>query len=172
MALLPILTAPDARLKQRAQPVVAVDDAIRTLMDDMLATMYHASGVGLAAPQVGVLLRVIVMDVSYDQQQGNHHPIYLANPQISASEGDLSWKEGCLSIPDTTYEVNRRAQITVQGLGRHNEPVTLEATGLLAVCLQHEIDHLDGILFIDHLSRLKRELTLKRLRKRKDDHRE
>jgi peptide deformylase len=168
MAVLPILTAPDRRLRAIARPVEHVDGAVRQLMDDMLETMYRAPGIGLAAPQVGVSLRVIVVDLSYDREERRAgEPIYLANPVIVQSGGEIVWEEGCLSVPDTVNEVNRAAFVEVVGLGRDGEEVRIEATGLLAVCLQHEMDHLNGVLFIDHLSRLKRELILKRLQKRK-----
>ena len=168
MALLPILTAPDKRLRRIAKQVEVVDNTLRQLMDDMLETMYDAPGIGLAAPQVGVLLRIIVLDVIRSREnQIAPSPICLVNPVITAAMGEISWEEGCLSVPDSANTVERAAHIVVEGLGRENEFVRIEADGLLAVCLQHEIDHLNGILFIDHLSRLKRELILKRLQKRK-----
>ncbi|MEO5362556.1 MAG: peptide deformylase [Magnetococcus sp. DMHC-8] len=165
MALLPILTAPDRRLKQKSAPVDRVDQAIRRLMDDMLATMYAAPGIGLAAPQVGVLKQVIVVDVGLEQDQQRPVPLLLANPRIVQMEGELTWKEGCLSVPDQSAEVLRAAVIDVHALDQDNRPVRIEATGLLAVCLQHEIDHLHGTLFIDRLSRLKRAIILQKLKK-------
>ncbi|MBF0624769.1 MAG: peptide deformylase [Magnetococcales bacterium] len=169
MAILPLLTAPDKRLKKVARPVERVDDAIRRLMDDMLDTMYRAPGVGLAAPQVGVSRRVIVADVAYVGEEKRHEPIFLANPEILEREGELVWEEGCLSVPETQGEVTRSARVTVRGLNREGVETTLTGEGLLAVCLQHEIDHLNGVLFIDHLSRLKRDMILKRLKKLKED---
>ncbi|MEO5367044.1 MAG: peptide deformylase [Magnetococcus sp. WYHC-3] len=168
MAILPILTAPDKRLKEISQPVVRVDAGIRQLMDDMLETMYHAPGIGLAAPQVGVLQRVIVVDLSRDPEVSWQGPLCLANPEIIRAQGEICWEEGCLSVPESLGEVTRFNQILVRGLGRDGQVVDVEAEGLFAVCLQHEIDHLDGILFIDRLSRLKRELVLKKLKKLKE----
>lgn len=169
MALLPILTAPDRRLKQKAVPVHAVDAPIRTLMDDMLATMYAAPGIGLAAPQVGILKQVIVMDVGRHQEDGEKQPapLFLANPKIIRSEGEQRWTEGCLSVPEHLAEVTRAAFIEVKALDKNNQTIHLEATELLAVCLQHEMDHLNGTLFIDHISRLKRAIILQKLKKTK-----
>jgi len=160
MALLDILHYPDPRLRNRAQPVAEVDDGVRRLVDDMLETMYAAPGVGLAATQVNVPKRVIVADVSEDRRQ----PVYLVNPEVRERRGSLETEEGCLSVPGV-YEVVERAEwIRAGGLDRDGKPVELEAEGLLAVCIQHEIEHLEGILFIDHLSQLKR----RRIRKRAD----
>ncbi len=167
MAILPILTAPDRRLKQKSLPVEQVDDRIRTLLDDMAETMYAASGIGLAAPQVGVLKRIIVVDVTYFQERNEKKPIFLINPEIIEREGTLMWEEGCLSVPEHTAEVERSSHIRVQGLDRHGERIIIAADELLAVCLQHEIDHLSGMLFIDHISRLKRTIILQKLKKRK-----
>ena len=168
MALLPILTAPDRRLKQKALPVDAVDQKIRQLMDDMLETMYAAPGIGLAAPQVGVLKQIIVVDVGNELTQPMPTPLLLANPEIIHTEGEQVWKEGCLSVPDQTAEVLRSASVEVRALDRNNQTVHIQATELLAVCLQHEIDHLHGTLFIDHLSRLKRALILQKLKKARE----
>ncbi|MBF0162775.1 MAG: peptide deformylase [Magnetococcales bacterium] len=173
MALLPILTAPDKRLKQKALPVADVNQKIRQLMDDMLETMYAAPGIGLAAPQVGVLQQVIVVDVGSEQaEQQQAAPLLLANPEIIRAEGELPWKEGCLSVPDHVAEVLRSASIQVRALDRNNQRIEIQAAGLLAVCLQHEIDHLHGTLFIDHLSRLKRALILQKLKKQKEKEKE
>ncbi len=169
MAILPILTAPDKRLKIKAEPVERVDDDIRLLMDDMLETMYKASGIGLAAPQVGVSKRIIVLDVGHADDPPTPRPIFMANPEIVERHEEALGDEGCLSVPDYTAEVLRAARIRVQGLDRNNEPQVIEADGLLAVCFQHEIDHLDGVLFIDHLSRLKRGMVLKRLKRAKEE---
>ncbi|MBF0437782.1 MAG: peptide deformylase [Magnetococcales bacterium] len=169
MTRLTILTAPDKRLKRKALPIHAVTDATRRLMEDMAETMYHAQGIGLAATQVGVLQRVIVVDVEYGQKDGKKNPCFLANPEIVAREGELVWTEGCLSVPEYTAEVTRTAKILVKGLNQHNQEITIDATDLLAVCLQHEMDHLDGTLFIDHISRLKRSMILQKLKKKQQD---
>ena len=166
MALLPILTAPDPRLKKKSRPVGAVDDKVRRLMDDMLETMYAAPGIGLAAPQVGVLKRVIVLDVS--DKDGPPAPHALADPEVVwVSDHDNSHEEGCLSVPEHYADVVRPAEVRVRYLDRENEVRELEADGLLATCVQHEIDHLDGILFIDHISALKRNMILRKLLKEK-----
>jgi peptide deformylase len=162
MAILPILTAPDPRLKKISKPVEKVDDEIRKLMDDMLQTMYEAPGIGLAAPQVGVLKRVIVVDI--DREGAQTGPLVMANPEIvDVSDEDASYEEGCLSVPEHYAEVQRPARVKIRYLDRDNEIRTLEAEGLVATCLQHEIDHLDGILFIDKISALKRNMILRKL---------
>ena len=164
MAKLPILVAPDPRLKAKSKPVAKVDAAVRKLMDDMLETMYAAPGVGLAAPQVGVLSRVIVVDVAKDDAPKAPHA--LANPELVwVSDEDNSYEEGCLSVPEHYAEVIRPARIRVRYLDRDNEIRELEADGLLATVIQHEMDHLDGILFIDHLTSLKRNMILRKLLK-------
>jgi len=166
MALLPIITAPDARLKAVSEPVEKVDDEIRQLMDDMLETMYAAPGIGLAAIQVGVPKRVIVVDISKDE--GEKSPLYLINPEVVWASDEVGvYEEGCLSVPDYYEEVERPLLAHVNFLDYNGELQTLEAEGLLAVCVQHEIDHLEGILFVDHLSRLKRQMILKKLSKAK-----
>ena len=166
MAILPIIVAPDPRLKKVCAPVAAVDDEIRRLMDDMLETMYDAPGIGLAAPQVGVLKRVIVVDVAGKEEPRAPH--VLANPELVAvSDEDASYEEGCLSLPEHYAEVVRPATITVRYLDRDNETRELAAEGLLATCIQHEMDHLDGILFVDHISALKRNMILRKLLKAK-----
>ncbi|MBF0454126.1 MAG: peptide deformylase [Magnetococcales bacterium] len=169
MARLPILTAPDRRLKQKSAPVKAVTDKIRTLMRDMAETMYAAPGIGLAAPQVGVLKRVIVVDISHydDERREQHQLLCLANPEIIDKEGEIIWPEGCLSVPTFTEDVLRADRIRVRALNPDNALVEIEAQGLLSVCLQHEIDHLDGTLFIDHVSTLKRAIILQKLKKKK-----
>ncbi|MBF0447523.1 MAG: peptide deformylase [Magnetococcales bacterium] len=168
MAKRTIITAPDRRLKQRSKPVEKVTESIQKLMDDMVETMYAAPGIGLAAPQIGVLKRIIVVDVSgYDREPGEEQLYCLANPEIIEKTGEISWKEGCLSVPEFNEDVIRADQIKVQALDRNNQPVIIEASGLLSVCLQHEIDHLDGLLFIDHISRLKRSIILQKLKKQK-----
>ena len=162
MAILPILTAPDPLLKKISKPVEKVDAETRRLMDDMLETMYLAPGIGLAAPQVGVLKRVIVVDI--EREGVKTGPLCMANPEIVAvSDADASYEEGCLSVPEHYAEVSRPSRVTIRYLDRDNEIRTLEAEGLLATCLQHEIDHLDGILFIDKISALKRNMILRKL---------
>ena len=172
MALLPILTAPDPRLKKKSAAVASVDDDTRRLMDDMLETMYEAPGIGLAAPQVGVLKRVIVLDI--DREDTKTGPLFMANPEIvEASDEDASYEEGCLSVPDHYSDVVRPARVTVRYLDRDGQKQELACEGLLATCVQHEIDHLDGILFIDHISALKRNMILRKLLKaRKEKERE
>ncbi|MBF0357148.1 MAG: peptide deformylase [Magnetococcales bacterium] len=167
MALLPILTAPDRRLKQISQPVEEVSDKIVKLMDDMVETMYAAPGIGLAAPQVNVLKRVIVVDVETYDGEDKHDLLTLANPEIIEQTGEIIWAEGCLSVPEFTEDVVRAEHIIVRALDRDGKKIEIEAQGLLAVCLQHEIDHLDGKLFIDHISRLKRAIITQKLKKRK-----
>lgn len=168
MAVLPILTAPDPRLKQVAEPVARVDDEVRRLMDDMLETMYVAPGIGLAAPQVGVLKRVITVDVARPEEGGEPQPLQMANPEIiEVSDEDITWNEGCLSVPEHYADVVRPAGCRVRYLDREGEIRDLQAEGVLAVCIQHEIDHLDGILFIDHISTLKRNMILRKLLKEK-----
>jgi peptide deformylase len=172
MALLPILTAPDPRLKKKSLPVEAVDAEIRRLMDDMLETMYDAPGIGLAAPQVGIPKRVIVLDI--DREDTKTGPLLMANPEIiEASDEDASYEEGCLSVPDHYSDVVRPATVKVRYLDRDGQARELACDGLLATCVQHEIDHLDGILFIDHISALKRNMILRKLLKaRKEKERE
>ena len=166
MAKLPIITAPDPRLKVNARPVLAVDDKIRRLMDDMLETMYGAIGIGLAAPQVGQASRVIVVDVARDGEKPQ--PMQLANPEIVWRSPELTTgNEGCLSLPEHYAEVTRPDKIRLRYLDYQNEIREVEASGLLATCLQHEIDHLDGVLFVDHLSSLKRGMILRKLAKAK-----
>jgi peptide deformylase len=170
MALLKVLTAPDPRLKVKAEPVSQVDDRLRTVMDDMLETMYVDDGVGLAATQVGIDLRIIVINLEYNDQEKNQgQPYRIVNPEILwHSEETLLHKEGCLSIPGFWPEVRRFTEVKVGYMDENNQPQTLEADGLMAICLQHEIDHLNGILSIDHISRLKRDLIITRLKKHKN----
>ncbi|MEL6245959.1 MAG: peptide deformylase [Pseudomonadota bacterium] len=165
MAIRDILTVPDPRLKTVSKPVEGgVTDDIRALMDDMLETMYEAPGIGLAAIQVGVPLRVIVMDLSDDRSA----PRYFVNPEIlDPSETTAPYEEGCLSVPDIFDEVERPDRCRVTYLNYDGEEVIEDAEGLFAVCIQHEMDHLEGTLFIDHLSRLKRERAIEKVRKAK-----
>ena len=166
MARLPILVAPDPFLKQIATPVDTVDDDIRTLLADMLETMYDANGIGLAAPQVGVSKRILVADVVKSDDEPR--PIKMVNPEIiEASDVLNTYEEGCLSLPENYAEVVRPEHVVVKYLDENGETRELEADGLLATCIQHEIDHLDGILFVDHISSLKRSMILRRLKKAK-----
>jgi peptide deformylase len=166
MALLPILTAPDPALKKTSEPVKQVDASIRKLMDDMLETMYHAPGIGLAAPQVGVLKRVIVLDLAREGEEPQ--PLRIANPEVVwVSDDDATYNEGCLSVPEHYADVVRPAACRVKYLDQDNKQQEIAAEGLLATCLQHEIDHLDGVLFIDHLTSLKRNMILRKLLKAK-----
>ena len=164
MAIRTIVTVPDPVLKQVSTPVEKVDDAVRALMDDMLETMYDAPGIGLAAPQIGELRRVIVLDI--DREDLKTGPLLMANPEvIEASDEDATYEEGCLSVPEHYSDVARPAKVTVRYLDRDGETQELTCEGLLATCVQHEIDHLDGILFIDHISSLKRNMILRKLLK-------
>jgi peptide deformylase len=164
MALRPILTVPDARLKLASKPVDKVDDALRALMDDMLETMYAAPGIGLAAIQVGEPVRVIVMDLAREDE--DPQPRHFVNPEILwSSEETLPYEEGCLSVPEIYDEVERPAKVRLRYLNYAGETIEEEAEGLYAVCVQHEMDHLNGVLFIDHLSRLKRDRAVAKVKK-------
>jgi peptide deformylase len=166
MAIRPILTAPDPRLKAVSEPVAKVDDETRRLIDDMIESMYAADGIGLAAIQVGVPKRVLVMDL--DQRDGAKNPMAFVNPHILwASEELATFQEGCLSVPEIWEDVDRPAKIRASYLDRDGKEQVLEADGLLATCLQHEMDHLNGVLFLDHLSKLKRSMALRKLAKAK-----
>lgn len=166
MAIRDILTAPDQRLKVRSDPVERVDEEIRALMDDMLETMYAAPGIGLAAIQVGVPKRVIVMDLA--AEGAPPEPRYFVNPEILwTSDARKPYEEGCLSVPDLYEIVERPAEARVRFLDYQGEAREILADGMLAVCLQHEMDHLEGVLFIDHLSKLKRDMMLRKLTKGK-----
>ena len=164
MAIRDILVVPDPILKQVSKPVEAVDDDLRALMDDMLETMYAAPGIGLAAVQVGVPERIICMDLSREGEE--KAPQFFVNPEILwASEETLPYEEGCLSVPDIYDEVERPVEVKLRYLNYQGEQVEEDAEGMYAVCIQHEMDHLDGVLFIDHLSRLKREQAVKKVKK-------
>ena len=164
MAVLEILVAPHPVLKQKAKPVEKVDARVAKLMDDMVETMYAAKGIGLAAPQIGILERVIVVDVHEKDEPPN--PIRLANPEIVWKSEDTSvCEEGCLSVPDQFAEVTRPSAIRVRYLDEKNEVREMEADGMLATCIQHEIDHLNGVLFVDYLSMLKRNMILRKVQK-------
>lgn len=165
MAIRPILIAPDARLKQKSVPVEGpVTDAHRALMDDMLETMYDAPGIGLAAIQIGEPLRIIVMDLAREGE--DKQPRCFVNPEILwKSEDTAPYEEGCLSVPEFYEEVQRPARVRVRFQNYQGKTIEEEAEGLYAVCIQHEMDHLEGVLFIDHISRLKRENALRKLKK-------
>ena len=166
MAVRPILTVAESTpfLKQVSTPVERVDDELRALMDDMLETMYAAPGIGLAAIQIGVPKRIIVMDLAREGEEAQ--PRYFVNPEITwASEETLPWEEGCLSVPEIFDEVERPAKVRLRYSDYQGKPVEEEAEGIFAVCIQHEMDHLEGVLFIDHLSRLKRERAVAKVKK-------
>ena len=164
MALREILVVPHPILKQVSKPVLEVTDATRALMDDMLETMYAAPGIGLAAIQIGVPLRIITMDLARPEE--DKQPRYFINPEILwASEETAPYEEGCLSVPEIYDEVERPAQVKLRYLDYDGKQIEEDAEGLFAVCIQHEMDHLDGVLFIDHLSRLKREQAVKKVKK-------
>ena len=166
MTIRPILTAPDPRLQAVSTDVEAVTDEIRALIADMADSMYQAQGIGLAAIQIGVASRILVIDL--DQKQGSRNPRAFINPKITwASEETAVYEEGCLSVPEIWDDVERPARIRAEYLDQDGKPQTLEADGLLATCLQHEMDHLNGVLFIDHLSRLKKSMAIKKLTKAK-----
>jgi peptide deformylase len=164
MAILPILTVPDPVLKQVSKPVEVVDDALRALMDDMLETMYDAPGIGLAAIQVGVAKQVIVMDLARENEE--KEPRFFVNPQILSSNDELvEGEEGCLSVPDIFDVIERPSKVRLRYLDYNGVQVEEEAEGLYGVCIQHEMDHLKGVLFIDYLSRLKRDRAVTRVKK-------
>ena len=152
MALLDIITYPDPRLKEVAQPVTEFNQKLHIFLDDMLETMYHAEGVGLAATQVARMIRVAVIDVS----ESRNEPLELINPEIIAKKGKVDSKEGCLSIPDFRDTITRAAEVSVKAFDRHGKPIEFEASELFSFCVQHELDHLNGVLFVDHLSQLKK----------------
>jgi len=162
MALLPILTYPDPRLHTVAKPVAEVDDRIRRLIDDMAETMYAAPGIGLAATQVDQHIRLIVIDITEDR----NGLLALINPEIVRKEGQEVAEEGCLSVPGIYDKVERAAKVTVKALDRNGKPFTLDADGMLAVCIQHEMDHLEGKVFVEYLSQLKQTRIKTKLRKR------
>ena len=164
MALLQVCTYPDPVLRRKASPVKKVDGEICRLMDDMAETMYDAPGVGLAANQVGMLCRVIVVDVQ--RTDDDHGLIALANPEIVSAEGDITWEEGCLSVPEYFANTKRFSDVVVKGLDRDEKLVEITASGLLAVVLQHEIDHLEGKLFIDRIGPIARDIFKRRWKKK------
>jgi peptide deformylase len=165
MALREVLQFPDPRLKRVSEPVREITDVIRELARDMCEVMYDEPGIGLAAPQVGEPLRLFVIDTEWSQEGGERNPVVMINPEILSREGRITWEEGCLSVPDYTAEVERSARVVMRALDLDGGEIIEEAEGLRAVCLQHEYDHLDGILFIDRISRLKRSLYAKKRKK-------
>ncbi len=162
MARLPILEYPDPRLRIRAEPVTKIDADVQALVADMLETMYEAPGIGLAATQVNAHKRILVIDISEDRDQ----PLCLINPQILSREGEVNYEEGCLSVPGVFEAVSRAECIKVKAMDESGEPVELETDGLLSICIQHEMDHLEGKLFVDYLSDLKRDRLKKKLVKK------
>ena len=165
MALRPVLQFPDLRLKQISVPVGTVTGEIRTLAEDMIEVMYDEPGIGLAAPQVCEAVRVVVMDTRWTEEGAERNPLVLVNPEIVEREGTLTWTEGCLSVPDYTADVERAARVRVRYRDLDGNEHEENAEGLRAVCFQHELDHLDGVLFIDRISRLKRSLYAQKRRK-------
>jgi peptide deformylase len=166
MAVLPIIVAPDPRLKVKAKPVAKVDARIKQLLDDMVETMHAAPGIGLAGPQVGEALRLLVIDIAKEGEASD--PRKFVNPEIVwASDDKLLWEEGCLSLPDQFAEVERPKEVKVRYLDESGAKQEIHATGLLAICLQHEMDHLEGVLFVDHISALRRNMILRKLVKSK-----
>ena len=163
-----ILTIPNPVLRQISEPVKIVNSEVKNLMDDMLETMYAAPGIGLAAVQIGILKRVIVIDLSKDVEK--KEPLFIVNPEITFKSKELtSYEEGCLSIPDQFAEVKRPISCKINFLDYEGNKKEIDAEGLLATCIQHEIDHLNGVLFIDHLSKLKKDLILKKTKKQKKE---
>ena len=168
MAKKQILIIPDPLLRKVSDPVSSVNTEIKNLMDDMLETMYAAPGIGLAAVQIGVLKRIIVIDLSKENEKKN--PLFIVNPKITFKSNELiSYEEGCLSIPNQFAEVKRPSSCKLNFLDYNGKKKEISADGLLATCIQHEVDHLDGILFIDHLSKLKKDLILKKTKKQKKE---
>lgn len=164
MTIKPLIILPDPLLRQVSTPIERVDADLQKLADDMLETMYDAPGIGLAAIQVGIARRLLVIDLSKEGEE--KQPLVIINPEIiKSSDARSVYEEGCLSIPDYYAEVERPAQVTVKSIDRDGKEQVIEADGLLATCLQHEIDHLNGVLFIDHISRLKREMVIKKFTK-------
>jgi peptide deformylase len=174
VAILPIVVVPDEALKKKAEDITNIDDRIRSLAKDMADTMYHAPGIGLAANQVGKLVKLIVFDIVYpyaEPHEKKKNPICILNPRITAAEGSCSKEEGCLSVPEFGLEVRRAERVQVVGIDLDGNPIKMDAEGLLARVLQHEIDHLNGATILDHASPLKRNLYKRRLKKkqRKDE---
>ena len=171
MSLREVLKFPDARLRCASEPISEITEEIRTLAQEMLDVMYDQPGIGLAAPQLGEAVRLIVVDTEWTQEGAERKPLVLVNPEILEQRDKIVWTEGCLSVPDFEAEVERAGSVRLRARDLEGEEVAIDATGLQAVCFQHEIDHLDGILFIDRISRLKRNLYVRRRKKqmRRDD---
>jgi len=165
MALRPVLQFPDKRLKVTAKPVEKIDDEIRQLAQDMCEVMYDEPGIGLAATQVGEPVRLIVVDTEWKEEHHERNPLILVNPELSEHDGEVLWKEGCLSVPDFEAEVKRAERVLLRALDLDGKEVEIRAEGLQAVCFQHEVDHLDGKLFIDRISKLKRSLYVAKRKK-------
>ena len=165
MALRPVLQFPDPRLKRTSEPVGEITDEIRELAADMIEVMYDEPGIGLAAPQVGEAIRLVVMDTDWTDEDGEKDPKVIVNPEILEREGKITWTEGCLSVPDFQADVERASRVKVRYTDLDGNEVVEECEELRAVCFQHELDHLDGVLFIDRISRLKRSLYVKKRKK-------
>lgn len=165
MALREVLKFPDKRLREISKPITEITDEIRALAQDMCDVMYDEPGIGLAAPQVGQAVRLVVVDTEWTHDDAERNPLVLVNPEISEREGEIIWTEGCLSVPDYEAEVERAARVRLLAQDLEGRPVDIVAEELQAVCFQHEIDHLDGVLFIDRISRLKRNLYVKKRKK-------
>src|SRR5262245_18158949 len=173
MPLRPVLQFPDRRLREVSKPIEVVTDEIRALAQEMLDVMYNEPGIGLAAPQLGVPVRLVVVDVGWNEEGGGEGRRILGNPEIVHRDGTITWTEGCLSVPDFQAEVERAAQLRLRATDLDGKPVEIDAAELEAVCFQHELDHLDGVLFIDRISRLKRSIyvrkRMKQLRQERDE---
>ena len=171
MAVLPLVVAPDPRLKLCSETVTEVDATIQQLVDDMFDTMYASGGIGLAAVQVGVHKRILVMDIEQDEQRKPGHPLVLINPEIITSSPEINvYEEGCLSFPGQYAEVKRPKYVTVRYLDYDGVPQEIKADGLLATCVQHEIDHLNGVTFVDHVSPVKRDMIIRKIKKAQRAH--
>jgi peptide deformylase len=165
MALRPVLKFPDKRLRRISRRIEGIDDSIRELAQDMCEVMYDEPGIGLAAPQVGEAIRMFVIDTEWSEDGAARNPQVMINPEFLRREGKITWEEGCLSVPDYTADVERASHVTIRAIDLDGKEIIEEAEGLRAVCLQHEFDHLDGVLFIDRISRLKRSLYVKKRKK-------
>jgi peptide deformylase len=172
MALREVLQFPDPRLKRKSEPITEVTDALRELASDMCEVMYDEPGIGLAAPQVGEAVRLIVIDTEWTEDEQDRNPLVIVNPELFDPEGSVTWNEGCLSVPDYQADVDRAAHITLRGSDLDGNPIEERASELRAVCFQHEVDHLDGLLFIDRISRLKRTIYAKKRKKQLRDEEE
>lgn len=165
MPLRPVLQFPDKRLREVSRPIAEVTDAIRELARDLCDVMYDEPGIGLAAPQVGEPVRLIVVDTEWTAEGAERNPLVLVNPDLSEHDGKLTWTEGCLSVPDFEAEVERAERVLLRARDLDGKEVEIRAEGLQAVCFQHEVDHLDGVLYIDRISRLKRSRYVARRKK-------